>query len=101
MKYAVVIQPSADAEIEEAYLYLVEAASQEVAVRWFNELDAAMRTLASMPRRCPVAPESVHFRHEIRHLLLTPYRVLYTIRQKEVHVLHVRHMARRTLEPPG
>ena len=99
MKYAVVIQPSAAAEIEAAYVYLAGAASPDVAIRWFNELEAAIGTLVTMPRRCPLAPEDIYFADEIRHLLVPPYRVLFTMRPKEVHVLHVRHMAHRTLEP--
>ena len=97
MKYTVVVQPEAEADIEAAYLYLSEAASPDLAVRWFNEIDAAMTTLAEFPKRCPRAPEDQYFDDEIRHLLVEPYRVLFTIRAKEVRVLHVRHMARRTL----
>lgn len=97
MKYAVVVQPQAEADIEAAYLYLMEAASPDVAIRWFNEIEAAMTTLAEFPKRCPRAPEGAYFSEDIRHLLVEPYRVLFTIRAKQVHVLHVRHMARRTL----
>jgi plasmid stabilization system protein ParE len=101
LRYTVVVQPSAEAEIEAAYVYLAQAASPDVAIRWFNELDAAIDTLVTMPRRCPLAPEDAYFADEIRQLLVAPYRVLFTIRQKRVHVLHVRHRARRTLGPSG
>ena len=97
MKYAVVVQPEAEADIEAAYLYLFEAASPDVAIRWFNEIEAVMATLAEFPNRCPKAPEDAYFSDEIRHLLVEPYRILFTIRAKQVHVLHVRHMARQTL----
>ncbi|MCP4545517.1 MAG: type II toxin-antitoxin system RelE/ParE family toxin, partial [bacterium] len=36
---------------------------------------------------------------EIRHLIYGSYRVLYTIDENSVHVLHVRHGARRYLKP--
>ena len=101
MRYTVAVQPSAEAEIEAAWVYLGQAASPDVATRWFNELEAAIGTLATLPRRCPLAPEDAHFADEIRQLLVAPYRVMFTIRQRRVHVLHFRHTARRTLEAPG
>ena len=97
MKYPVILQPAADAEIEAAYLYLAAEASLEVAVSWFNDVDTAIRTLAEMPRRCSLAPEDDFFEAEIRNLMVGPYRVLFTVAGKEVHVLHVRHMSRRRM----
>ena len=52
------------------------------------------------PARCPVAPESRKFPQEIRELThgkrrhKHKYRILFTVTEKEVHVLHVRHGAR-------
>jgi plasmid stabilization system protein ParE len=97
-RFAVIVQPDAEAEIEAAFTYLATAASVERAVDWFNRLEAALSTLEGMPRRCPPAPENVFFEDEIRQLLLPPYRILFTIRKRSVHVLHVRHMARDKLE---
>lgn len=97
MKYTVILQPAAEEEIEAGYLYLLSEASVAVAVRWFNQLEQAIETLEAMPRRCAVAPESSYFELEIRQLLVDPYRILFTIAGKEVHVLHVRHASRRRL----
>jgi len=98
VRYAVVIQPPAAEEIDAAFLYIAEHSSPDTAVNWFNNLETRLETLATMPRRCSFAPEDEYFAEEIRNLLVEPYRVLFTIRKGTVHILHVRHMARRTLE---
>jgi plasmid stabilization system protein ParE len=52
-----------------------------------------------MPERCSLAAESPVLGHEIRHLIVGSYRVLFTVRGDAVYVLHVRHGARREWEP--
>jgi plasmid stabilization system protein ParE len=98
--HEVVIQPAAADEIDAAFRDIAAHAALETAQGWFNELDDRLQTLATMPRRCPIAPESDYFDEEIRQLLVNPYRVLFTISGKRVHVLHVRHTARRTIGEP-
>jgi plasmid stabilization system protein ParE len=98
LRYDVVVQPAAEAEIEAAYLYLRKEASPDVANRWFNALLDSLNTLEEMPNRCPFAPESKFFPEEIRQLLAQPYRILFTVRGEVVHNLHVRHMARGSEE---
>jgi plasmid stabilization system protein ParE len=95
--FKVILQPVAEEEIEAAFLYLASEASLETAVRWYNELETAIATLDQMPRRCSLASENDFFEEEIRQLLVAPYRVLFTILGNRVHLLHVRHTARRTL----
>jgi len=96
-RFTVIIQPTAEAEIDEAFIYLAAAASPEAAIRWFNKLEAAIETLGRMPRRCPVAPENDFFDEEIRQLLVAPYRILFTTQRRSVDILHVRHTSRRWL----
>jgi plasmid stabilization system protein ParE len=97
LKYEVILQPTAEADIESAYLYLRREASPEVANRWYNALLDSMDTLEEMPHRCPLAPESQFFPEEIRHLLIRPYRVLFAVINDTVRILHVRHMSRSSL----
>jgi toxin ParE1/3/4 len=60
-------------------------------------LERALLTLEESPERCPVTPED----DELRHLLYGNkphiYRVIYRAleKQKQVHVLHIRHGARQ------
>jgi plasmid stabilization system protein ParE len=100
MKYKVIVQPPARADIEAAYLYLRERAPA-AAERWLDGIENAVLTLERLPARCGVAPESKEFPEEIRHLLYGRrggvYRILFVIRGDEVRVLHVRHGARNVM----
>lgn len=97
MTYTVLLQPTAEKEIESAYLFIRER-SAERADRWYHGLLEAITTLEEMPLRCPIAPESETVSHEIRQLLHLPYRILFTVRDDFVHVLHVRHVAQGELQ---
>jgi plasmid stabilization system protein ParE len=100
MTYRVIIQPTAEAELEAAYRRIRDHAPA-AAARWFNGMVEAINTLQDFPARCPLAPENGHFAEEIRQLLYgrgrDPYRILFTIGEEAVHVLHIRHGARRYL----
>ena len=98
MRYSVAIQPSAERDVEEICEYL-DQESEHLTEAWLDEYVDALRSLALMPRRCALAPESPSFDSEIRQLLLQPYRILFMIEGDEVHILHVRHHARDTLKP--
>jgi plasmid stabilization system protein ParE len=102
MTYQVIIEAQAQADMEEAYRRLA-ADSLEQAAQWYNGLVDAITSLATLPQRCPFAPENTFFPEEIRHLLYgkrsSRYRILFTIAPHTVHVLHIRHGARQPLRP--
>lgn len=98
MKYKVIVQPDAERDIEEAYAWLAEQ-SPGAAERWLEALITLVDSLETFPERCALAPESEAFDVEIRQLLHGVYRILFTVAGKKVHVLHVRHGARRSLTP--
>jgi plasmid stabilization system protein ParE len=95
--YKVAVQPTAEAEIDAAFRYLASEASMDVAIAWFNRIDDAIASLSEMPRRCVEAPESEYFEIEIRQLLVEPYRILFTVQDHTVQILHVRHTSQRWL----
>jgi plasmid stabilization system protein ParE len=99
-KCLVIVELSAREDIAEAHLWLAER-SPEAARRWFNSLYDTIGSLEVFPERCPVAPESRFFNFVIREIFhgrrQFKYRVLFTVSQDEVHVLHVRHGARLPL----
>jgi plasmid stabilization system protein ParE len=101
-KFRVIIQPSASAEMEEAFIWITKQ-NPDAAVKWFNGLQAAIQGLETLPDRCPLAPENDAFQKEIRQLIYGRrtgrYRIFFTIRSDAVHILHVRHGARDYLEP--
>ncbi|MBN1393897.1 MAG: type II toxin-antitoxin system RelE/ParE family toxin [Pirellulales bacterium] len=102
MKFKLIIQPSALADLDEAYLWIARR-SPENAARWFNRFVEALQTLVLFPNRCIVAPESEQIGREIRQLLYGRrggrYRALFVVHGREVHVLHIRHAARTTMKP--
>jgi toxin ParE1/3/4 len=88
-----------------AALYEEKNAVESIAAaRWFNGLENAVDTLATYPRRCPIAPESKKARRLLRHLLYGKkphvYRVIYEIDElhKLVRVLTIRHGAMEPAE---
>jgi plasmid stabilization system protein ParE len=102
MKYKLIIQPSALAELDEAYRWIAERAPVRAA-RWYNCYVKALTSLENNPERCEIAPESKFVGMKIRQLLYGRrggiYRALYTIRGREVHILHIRHAAREFMTP--
>lgn len=96
MKFRVIIQPEAEAEVAEAFEY-IESRSPDNAARWLKGLYASVSTLEQFPTRCGLAPEDRQFKEEIRQLLYGRgrhrYRILFTARGSNVHVVHVRHAA--------
>ena len=103
-KWRVIVEPSALHDIEAAYLWLAEH-EPEAAERWFNGLYDVIGSLETFPERCPLAPEADFFGREIRQIFhgrrQHKFRILFTVSERAIHVLHVRHGARlRFGEPP-
>ena len=100
--YVVEIDRGALAEIEEAYLWLTQEAP-EYAPTWFHSLLDATDTLEHFPQRCSLAPENDLVDFEVRHLLhgkgRAVYRIIFTIVESTIRVLHVRHASRLPLKP--
>ena len=61
MAFRVLVDPTALAEAEEAFLWRHEHAPLE-ALRWFHGLWRAIESLQEMPTRCPLAPEALVLR---------------------------------------
>ena len=71
-------------------------------MRWFAAPQEAIASLAEFPARCPLAPENAVSPFEVRHLLYGRkphvYRILFTIEDRTVYVLHIRHGRRQPLK---
>jgi plasmid stabilization system protein ParE len=102
--YRVLILPSAERDIGQAYSWLAER-NGEAAVRWYNRLVKVVSSLETLPERCPLAPEGRFFDREIRQILhgqkQHKYRILFDIDEDLVRILHVRHGARLVLGEPA
>jgi len=89
-----------------AYIYqTIHAIESQAAARWFNGLEEAISALGSLPRRCPVAPESKRANRPLRHLLYGNkphvYGAIYETVEanRTVYVLTIRHGAMETANP--
>jgi plasmid stabilization system protein ParE len=75
----------------------IGAHTSDAASTWYRGLRDAIRTLRNSPNRCPMTPEDNGLRHLLYgnkpHIYRVSYRVLE--KQKQVHVLHIRHGARQ------
>jgi plasmid stabilization system protein ParE len=104
MAYRVEIAASAETQLEEIYLWVVERAPRQGAA-WFNGLEEAILGLARQPERCPVAPESLNPARPIRVLQYGRrphvYRVFFVVdpSARAIRVVHVRHGARQRPAP--
>jgi plasmid stabilization system protein ParE len=93
------VEPTDKALVDagEAYFWLNE--QSEAALRWYEGLIKAFRSLEKNPFRCKLAPESAFFAEEIRQLNYGKYRILFTVEGETVFVLRVRHGAQTYLKP--
>lgn len=98
MSYRVEPTDKALADAGAAYFWINEQ-SETSALRWYEGLLKAFRSLEKSPLRCPLAPESAFFEEEIRQLIYGKYRILFTVEGATVFVLRVRHGAREHLKP--
>lgn len=94
------VEPTDKALVDagEAYFWINEQ-SEGIALRWYEGLLKAFRSLEKSPLRCPLAPESAFFEEEIRQLIYGKYRILFTVEGENVFILRVRHGAREYLKP--
>ena len=99
-RWTVIVETPAQQDIETAYLWIAERDS-EAADRWFNNIYDTIGSLELFPERCPLAPESRFFDREIREAFhgrrQYKYRILFSVSERAVHILHIRHGARLTL----
>jgi plasmid stabilization system protein ParE len=103
MAFRVETTPTAEREANEILSWLLSQHAGETGWRWFVALQGAIASLAEFPKRCPLAPENSNFPFEVRQLLYGSkphiYRILFTIEESTVYVLHIRHGRRPPLKP--
>jgi plasmid stabilization system protein ParE len=91
----VLTAPDAESDVRAYHRYIRDRAPK-AAKKWLGELRSSIKTLSRFPERCPMAPESTLLQKPIRQLFFGAgnrgtYRILFTVSDKVVNVLHVRH----------
>lgn len=100
VEYAIHLQPRAEADIEEIYLFLREHAP-DYADDWILAFEKSLQGLKTFPEKFPLAPEERFgvFDRVVRQLFhgrgFWKYRVLFFVEGTTVQIVHVRHGARR------
>lgn len=90
-RYVVIIEDSAQANIRDAFDWGCRTWGKREARQWVRDLRTAIvKQLGVVPQGLPLAPETDEFPEEIRQMVIGRYRVLFTIKGRKVHVLHVR-----------
>ena len=101
MVFRVKTSTKAKRDLDAILMWLFSQEAGEAGLRWFQGLREAVASLARSPERCPLAPENTAFPFEVRQLLYGRkphvYRVLYTIENDTVSVLHIRHGRRKPI----
>ncbi len=100
MRYGVVVTPTAEANLDEI-LRFIALHNPGAARKFVAALRAKMKTLAQMPKRCPLAPEDGLDGMELRHLIHGDYRIIFAVDSGYVTVLQVRHGARKPMTGDG
>jgi plasmid stabilization system protein ParE len=101
MTFRVETTVEAEQDADNILAWLLSEHAGETGIRWFAALQDVVASLAELPLRCPLAPENAVFPFEVRHLLYGRkphvYRILFTIEDQTVYVLHIRHGRRQPL----
>ena len=101
MNYRVVLTARAERDRDAAFTWYAEHYSLEFASRWYQGIWQAVESLAQNPLRCGVAHENDKFSFDVHELLVGArrykHRILFTIQDDVIVVLHIRHSAQRDL----
>lgn len=97
--FEVIFHPGARDEAVDTASYIAEHAGAAQADAWLDELERTVHSLSEYPRRFALAREASLFPGEdLRQAMLHNHRIIFAIRGSTVHVLHIRHAARRNLD---
>jgi plasmid stabilization system protein ParE len=90
-RYVVIFEDSAQADVRESYEWGSRVWGKREAQQWARQLrTAVLEQLGVVPKAFPLAPENDEFSEEVRQMNVGRYRVLFTIKARNVHVLHLR-----------
>jgi plasmid stabilization system protein ParE len=101
MKYKLIISPRAKQDRDRAFEWYTANYSKEFADRWYEGISNAVESLRRDPMRCAQAHEADQFPFAVYELLYgrrrNKHRILFTIHDDTVVILHLRHSAQRDL----
>lgn len=96
--HRVVITEHAERDIDEVFAWIAMDSATN-AQEMVERIREAIRTLRRFSRAGRVCPEQPNFTYELRQVIAFPYRIIYTVHNDLVLILHVRHGARDEFAP--
>jgi len=104
MTLQVKLLPRARLQLYDSALWWAENRSTKQAVQWLDGFDKALQVLGQNAQRWPLAPECDGMPFEIREMnygqgTRKTHRAVFEIRQHEVLVYAIRHLAQDALTP--
>ncbi len=99
MNYKVEVTSLAKQDTRDYAHFIRDQRAPEAAIRWLNDLQEGIASLASMPERFAKIAESDRLRTEYRQFMYFSHRVVYRIEEelKTVYIIRVYHGARNSL----
>jgi plasmid stabilization system protein ParE len=101
MKYKLIISTRAQLDRDRAYEWYKSNYPKEFADRWYEGIANAVGSLRQNPLRCGKAHEAHQFSFALYELLFgkrrNKHRILFTVHEDTVVILHLRHSAQRDL----
>ena len=101
MAFRVKTTTKAKRDLDDILTRLLSREAGEAGLRLVSRTHRAVATLADSPQCCALTPENAVFPFEVRHLLYGRkphvYRIIFTIEDNTVSVLHIRHGRRQPI----
>jgi plasmid stabilization system protein ParE len=103
MKYHVHVLFRAERDLDEIVRWIRKRSPQGAAT-WLRRWDKVLDDLSKQANKCGLAPEDADHELEIRHVVFKtrqglPYRALFTIRENQVYIMHVRGPGQDLIRP--
>lgn len=102
MTYKLIVSDRAKGDRDRAFDWYRGHYSHEFAARWYDGICDVVDSLARDPMRCHKARENDFFPFELYEILFGPgkqnHRVLFTLENDVVSILHIRHSSQRDLK---
>lgn len=87
MKYTIIVEPEALADLKNIYRYISEQDSTTKASKFISELHISIQSLDEMPYRCR---ESLYIDDkDVRDLIYKKYTIVFKIIDDKIHILTV------------
>jgi plasmid stabilization system protein ParE len=92
-RFQVRLTDTAQADMDEIWTHIAHDSVAE-ANKFIRRLERQLRTLRTLPERCPLIPENKLLDKGYRHLVYGKYRSVFRISGRTVYVVRIIHGAR-------